>query len=148
LHTPGARPARRVSGLDLGLVTPDREQSCVPALLRAWLLEQARTHLVPWLLREAERVGRAPSRVQVRLQRTRWGSCSSRGGISLNAGLLFLEAELVRYLLIHELCHLEVMNHSRRFWARVRRFEPDCRRLDRRLAESWADIPWWTHELM
>jgi predicted metal-dependent hydrolase len=87
-----------------------------------------------------------PTSVHVRLQRTRWGSCSSSRSVSLNAGLLFLAPELVRYLLIHELCHMIAMNHSRRFWCAVERFEPDCRDLDRRLAEAWGEIPIWAHE--
>jgi predicted metal-dependent hydrolase len=82
----------------------------------------------------------------VRLQRTRWGSCSSAGGISLNAGLLFLAPELVRYLLIHELSHMLVLNHSRRFWRAVERHEPDWRELDRRLSEAWGVVPIWAHE--
>ena len=61
------------------------------------------------------------------MQRTRWGSCSNSGTISLNAALLFLEPPLVRYLFIHELCHLIALNHSRRFWAAVARYEPDYR---------------------
>jgi hypothetical protein len=84
--------------------------------------------------------------VQVRLQRTRWGSCSSTGSVSLNAGLLFLAPELVRYLLIHELCHMIAMNHGRKFWRAVERFEPGCHELDRRLAEAWGEIPIWAHE--
>ena len=52
---------------------------------------------------------------------------------------------LVRYLLIHELCHLLSLNHSRRFWSAVERFEPDYRALDRRLSGAWAAIPLWAH---
>jgi len=145
-HEPGARPICRVAGDALLVRTRDAEGSDGADLLRGWLIEQARLHLKPWLLREAAIVGVRPTGVHVRLQRTRWGSCSSSGGISLNAGLLFLAPELVRYLLLHELCHMIAMNHSRRFWRAVERFEPDCRELDRRLAEAWGEIPIWAHE--
>jgi predicted metal-dependent hydrolase len=101
--------------------------------------------LRPWLWREADRVGKRPSAVQIRVQRTRWGSCSNSAVVSLNAGLMFLDAPLVRYLLVHELCHLFALNHSRRFWSAVARYEPDYRELDRRLGESWAEIPLWAH---
>ena len=50
---------------------------------------------------------------------------------------------IVRYLLVHELCHLFSMNHSRRFWNAVAQFEPDYRALDRRLTAAWALIPLW-----
>ena len=94
-------------------------------------------------MREAARTGRAPKKMQVRLQRTRWGSCSSQGNISLNASALFLERRVARYLLIHELCHLYSLNHSRRFWNCVERYEPDYRRLDRELANAWTEVPLW-----
>jgi hypothetical protein len=61
----------------------------------------------------------------------------------LNLCLLFLAPELMRYLLIHELCHGRHMNHSKRFWTLVGRFEPDYRRLDRALTESWREVPAW-----
>ncbi len=112
-------------------------------LLRNWLLDVGRRHLKPWLAAEAARVGEPYSRVQVRLQRTRWGSCSSGRNISLNAALLFVDPALVRYLLVHELCHLRYLNHSKPYWRLVERFEPDYRRLDARLAEAWAEIPFW-----
>lgn len=111
--------------------------------LRRWLIQEARTVLNPWLEREAARLGLQPRRMQVRLQRTRWGSCSLRGTISLNARALFLAPEIVTYLLVHELCHLRYMAHSRSYWALVERFEPDYLRLDASLSRSWECIPAW-----
>jgi len=146
VHEPAARPICRVADETLLVRTRDAARSDAGDLLRAWLIEQARLHLKPWLTREAQVVGVKPTNVRVRLQRTRWGSCSSSGSISLNAGLLFLAPELVRYLVVHELCHMIAMNHSRRFWRAVERFEPNCHELDRRLGEAWAEIPIWAHE--
>jgi hypothetical protein len=144
-HEPIAKPRCHAAGEVLDVRTRDADHRGAAALLRSWLLDQARTFLRPWLMREAEVVGRHPKGIQVRLQRTRWGSCSSVGNISLNAGLLFLEPPLVRYLLIHELCHLFSLNHSQRFWRYVERYEPTYRELDRQLTEAWAMIPLWAH---
>ena len=119
--------------------TPGRAR----ALLRSWILHEARSHLRPWLLRVGEVVGELPERVQLRLQRTRWGSCSAQRTVSLNAALLLLPPELVRYLMVHELCHLRWLDHSRRYWRLVERFEPDFRALDRRLTEAWMRLPHW-----
>jgi predicted metal-dependent hydrolase len=112
-------------------------------LLRQWLLRRGREHLGPWLATEGQRLGVAPKRVQIRTQRTRWGSCSHQGSISLNAALLLLPAVLVRYLLVHELCHLRHLNHSRRYWRLVGQFDPNYLEHDKRLAASWAEIPVW-----
>jgi predicted metal-dependent hydrolase len=82
-------------------------------------------------------------KVQIRAQRTCWGSRSGSGTISLNVCLLFLEPAVVRYLLIHELCHGRHMDHSKRYWKLVSRFEPRYRCLDKRLTESWRRVPVW-----
>jgi predicted metal-dependent hydrolase len=135
----------RERGSVLEVVTADGQPRGAADALRSWLLDEADYHLVPWLKREAQVVGHRPSNVQVRLQRTRWGSCSNSGTVSLNAALLFLEPAVVRYLFVHELCHLIALNHSRKFWSAVARYEPDYEALDRRLTEAWHEIPVWAH---
>lgn len=65
------------------------------------------------------------NRVSIRDQRSRWGSCSKRGGLNFNYRLLFLEEKLVDYVVVHELCHLGELNHSPAFWALVSRLIPD-----------------------
>lgn len=114
------------------------------ALLRAWLMAQARAALPPMLKEEGLRTGLAHERTQVRLQRSRWGSCSGRGSISLNARLMFLPPELVRYVMVHELCHLRRMDHSRAFWGLVERHVPAYRDLEKRLKEEAGTLvpPW------
>jgi predicted metal-dependent hydrolase len=138
-----ARCRARESVLEVS--TPRADRRGAEDALRNWLLDEADYHLVPWLKRESQVVGRRPTRVQVRLQRTRWGSCSNSGTVSLNAALLFLEPGVVRYLLVHELCHLIALNHSRKFWSAVARYEPDYEALDRQLTKAWHEIPLWAH---
>lgn len=144
-HDPRGPVRCRSQGALLEVTTRDASRRGAVTALRDWLLDEADYHLAPWLLRESQVVGRRPANVQVRLQRTRWGSCSNSGTVSLNAALLFLEPPVVRYLFIHELCHLIALNHSRKFWAAVARFEPDYEALDRRLTQAWHEIPLWAH---
>jgi predicted metal-dependent hydrolase len=144
-HDPAARLRCRVAESVLEVSTPDANGHGADNALRNWLLDEADYHLVPWLKRESHVVGLRAERVQVRLQRTRWGSCSNSGTISLNAALMFLDPAVVRYLFVHELCHLVALNHSRKFWSAVARHEPDYEALDRQLTQAWHEIPLWAH---
>lgn len=121
----------------------DTQDARCRELLRRWLAAKGRTYLVPWIARLASHHGFEHGRIQVRGQKTRWGSCSSRGTLSLNYSLLFLEPPLVRYLMLHELAHTKVMSHSERFWSLLCAMEPRARQLDRQLNEAWRDIPGW-----
>jgi hypothetical protein len=111
--------------------------------LRRWLVERALLCLEGPLATLAAGMGVVPERLQVRCQRTRWGSCSRRGTISLNACLLFQRPEVLRYLIVHELSHLKHMNHSTRFWAEVARHEPQWKALDLELLQGWRRVPSW-----
>lgn len=118
------------------------DKLCVAALKR-WLAGLAKREFEPRLRSLSSQTENSFKRLQVRGQKTCWGSHSSTGTISINYCLLFLEPALVRYLMIHELSHARHMNHSRRFWRAVGRHEPEYRRLDRALSESWPQIPTW-----
>ena len=118
------------------------EKACVDAL-RRWLSGVARKEFEPRLRALAAVTGTPYEKIHIRMQRTCWGSRSCSGTISLNLCLLFVSPELLRYLMIHELCHGRHMNHSKRFWKMVSQHEPRYRSLDRRLGESWKDVPAW-----
>lgn len=111
--------------------------------LQRWLLHEAHAQLLPWLAAVAGRHGFTYTRAQVRRQRTRWGSCSRAGTISINACLLFQSPEVVRYLFVHELAHTVHLDHSRRFWRTVERLEPAWHGLDRELSRGWRLVPQW-----
>jgi hypothetical protein len=115
---------------------------CVTALKR-WLTALGRKEYLPRLRELSEVTGNAFRKLHVRGQKTCWGSHSSTGTISLNYCLMFLEPRLLRYVMIHELCHARHMNHSAGFWRLVGSFERDYRRLDKALNAAWKSIPTW-----
>lgn len=112
-------------------------------LLGSWLTHLAQQELQGRLQHLAQDFGFSFERLQIRRQRTRWGSCSSSGTISLNVCSLFLRPEILRYLMIHELCHTRHMNHSQRFWHLVEQCEPGYRQLDKELSSAWRHVPVW-----
>jgi predicted metal-dependent hydrolase len=113
------------------------------AALRRWLARHAKAALPLWLSNVSQQSGLRHKDLAIKNQRTRWGSCTSRGRITLNCKLLFLPRELVRYVLIHELCHLLEANHSDRFWVHLRQFEPSADALHGRMRDAWKLVPAW-----
>jgi predicted metal-dependent hydrolase len=114
--------------------------------LLAWLRRRALQALGQMLQEEATRHGFSFTGIGIRCQRTRWGSCSARGAISLNLALLFQPEDVVRYLLCHELAHTRHLDHSRRFWQCVAACEPRWRELDAALLQGWRSVPRWILE--
>jgi predicted metal-dependent hydrolase len=111
--------------------------------LRKWLAHKAHKHLVPWLKKISQAEKLPFKRAMVRGQKTRWGSCSTTGTLSLNYKLLFLPAHLVRYVLIHELCHTKHMNHSKKFWTLVGKKEPAYQKARVELRKAGQYVPGW-----
>jgi predicted metal-dependent hydrolase len=75
------------------------------------------------------------NRISIRKQKTRWGSCSSKNNINLNMNLLHLPSELMDYVLLHELVHTRVKNHSNDFWDELDTVVPNARIIDRKLKD-------------
>lgn len=111
--------------------------------LQRFTMREAHAALGPWLAQLSVETGLQFARFQIRRQRTRWGSCSPTGTISLNACLMFQPPPVVNYLLVHELAHTRHMNHSRRFWQLVESCEPRWRELDAALTRGWREVPAW-----
>jgi len=84
---------------------------------------------------EAAALGVSVERIEIRDQRTRWGSCSTRGTLSFNWRLVLAPLDVLDYVVVHELCHLREPNHSRRFWHLVESRRP-----------GWRKQRAWLHE--
>lgn len=134
--------ARAVGGVLVVSGDIDDAEACLGALTR-WLDREARAVLLPMLDDVAARAGIAFAGARVRRQRSRWGSCSGRATISLSRNLVFLPEHLVRALMLHELAHVGVMDHSPRFWAALLELDPDAHhhRAQMRTAGRW--VPAW-----
>ncbi len=96
-------------------------------------IEEARKAVTARVEALAKRGGYAYSSIAIRNQSTRWGSCSARGALSFNYRLIYLPAELLDYLVAHELAHTKHQNHSPRFWEEVGKQVPDWKEKRREL---------------
>ena len=127
----------------LELQGPVEDAELCRHVLGRFLVVQAEQHLPRMLSAVSRQTGLAYRRVSIRRQRSRWGSCSAQGSISLNAALLFLPYHLTRYVLVHELCHTVHLDHSRRFWALVEKHCPDYRTAEREMRDARDYVPRW-----
>jgi predicted metal-dependent hydrolase len=98
----------------------------VPAIER-WYRRAARAEIAPRLDRACAIAGTSYTTLTIRGQRTRWASCSRSGAMSFNWRLLLAPEAVLDYVIWHEVCHLQIMDHSPRFWALVQRRCPDYR---------------------
>jgi len=103
------------------LLVPGADAS---AAIERWYRRAAAKEIAPRLDAAAQALGTTYSALSIRGQRTRWGSCSSRGAMSFNWRLLLAPEQVLDYVVWHEACHLRVMDHSARFWALVREHCP------------------------
>ena len=133
----------RTDGAVLAVVgNVDDAEACLGALSR-WLDRTARERLLPLLAEVAEETGVAYASARVRHVRSRWGSCSARATISLNRALVFVPAHLARSVLVHELAHTRVLDHSDRFWTELTRLDPDAREHRHQLKDAAKYVPPW-----
>jgi predicted metal-dependent hydrolase len=110
-----------------------------PALER-WYRRAARAEIAPRLDRACSAAGTSYSSLTIRGQRTRWASCSRSGAMSFNWRLLLAPETVLDYVIWHEVCHLEVMDHSPRFWALLGLRCPDYRTHARWLRRNGATL--------
>lgn len=88
----------------------------------------------------AEILGVTYGRITIRNQKSRWGSCSSKGNLNFNCLLMLMPPEVLDYVVVHELCHRKEMNHSPQFWAEVRKVLPDYEKQKLWLKEHGNEI--------
>ena len=121
LPEPGRTRAHRRGDL---LLVP--ETDATPALERFYR-RAARAEIAPRLDAATARAGTTYTGLTIRGQKTRWASCSAKGAMSFNWRLLLAPPEILDYVVEHEVCHLEVMDHSPRFWRLLTSRVPDWR---------------------
>lgn len=135
LAAPGALPA-------LALALPSAASAAqIQQSVQAWLMRQARPYFTARLDHFAPQLDVQWRKLSLSSARTRWGSASASGAIRLNWRLMHFKPAVIDYVVVHELSHLRVMDHSPRFWATVGSVMPDYRGLRAQLKDE--AIPRW-----
>jgi len=121
-----------LSGEILTVIVPTpNDPARVEAVVRDWFMRQAKRvfdERMAVCLPLAAALGiPAPQKFTIRLMKTRWGSCSGSGRVTLNLRLVQVDTAFIDYVLLHELCHLRELNHSKRFYALMTSILPDWR---------------------
>jgi predicted metal-dependent hydrolase len=120
-----AQPGRtRVHRRGAALLVPEVGRA---AALERWYRRAARAEIAPRLDAAVARAGTEYTRLTIRAQRTRWASCSTSGAMSFNWRLLLAPEPVLDYVVEHEVCHLEIHDHSPRFWRLLESRVPDWR---------------------
>ncbi len=89
------------------------------------LTDEARSYIPHRVTHYADLLGVHPGRITIRCQKTRWGSCSAKGNLNFNCLLMLTPPEVIDSVVVHEVCHLLEMNHSKRFYEHVYRVYPE-----------------------
>jgi predicted metal-dependent hydrolase len=125
-RTPVAPRTRiALAGATLTITTPNTDPATLRDALEAWYRRQARTIFAARVAHWNARFGFTYGRISIKDQKSRWGSCSHSGNLNFNWRLLLAPADVLDYIVIHELAHLKEANHSPRFWAIVATLCPD-----------------------
>jgi predicted metal-dependent hydrolase len=115
--------------------TPTEDGKAV--YLRNWLKKELRKKLDFYLEKFSEKLEIHYKKVYIRVQKTKWASCSSKGNLSFNLILVSLPDKLIEYVVLHEVIHLMESTHNRDFWNLVKKYIPDYKEREALLAEFW-----------
>ncbi len=132
--------SRVVRDADVRTLTVEHDPASAPlaAVLEGWYRQEARTLLTARAAQVAADLGVTYARLTIRDGRSRWGSCSSAGGLNFSWRLILAPPDVLEYLVVHELAHLRELNHSPRFWAIVAEHCPEYRLQQRWLKDHGA----------
>ncbi|HWH45933.1 MAG TPA: SprT family zinc-dependent metalloprotease [Thermoleophilaceae bacterium] len=134
------RPHVRRSGESLHVFAGAPGEEAVRDALERWYRRRARAEVASRLDAACARAGTSYTRLSIRGQRTRWASCSQAGAMNFNHRLLLAPPEILDYVVEHEVAHLEVLDHSARFWALVAARCPAYRERERWLRDHGPSL--------
>lgn len=123
------KPGIMLSQGELLVLCAEPDEGKVAAALREWYVCQAKQVIPERVAHYAQRMGETYGNVRIKDLKSRWGSCSSKRNLNFNWRLVLAPLSVLDYVVVHELCHLKEMNHSRAFWDLVAAEMPDYKKM-------------------
>ncbi|MGI6037137.1 MAG: M48 family metallopeptidase [Limnochordia bacterium] len=120
-----SNPQVSLAGEQLCISSPSFEPDYLRKLLEGWYRYEGQREIEERVAVFAPLVGKAPREIRVKEQKRRWGSCTSQGRLLFNWRCVMAPKAILDYIVVHEMCHLQQMNHSPRFWRLVGQILPD-----------------------
>ena len=111
--------------------------------LREWCMQKSSEYLLPWIKQLSKETGLTYNRVTIKSMSSCWGSCTALKNISLNYQLIFLPPHCARYILLHELCHIQHLNHSQQFWQLLKKWDVNAILHRKQCRQAQATLPNW-----
>ncbi len=130
------KPQRPSLQFDNGFTMSQTAQRRGASAFTRWYKEQAYVVISERVTQFAKRYGFTPKAVKITSAKTRWGSCSSNGNLSFSWRLVMAPLDVVDYVIVHELAHLRVKDHSSKFWKAVESIDPEYKRKRKWLREN------------
>jgi len=106
------------------LMIKDHSEEIKEALIR-WMKKASKSRVEQFVRQHAEKKQLFPQTIKIKTQKSRWGSCGIHNDININWLLIIAPPEVLEYVVVHELCHIKIRNHSAHFWALVAEHLPD-----------------------
>ncbi len=134
------KPVVRLLGGRFIVQTPAWDKKIIGNAMECWYRNKAQEQISERIEYYQPWINAKPNKVTIKKQKKRWGSCSSRGNLNFNWRIIMAPAEVIDYVVVHEMCHLVHLNHSRNFWELVASILPDYKNRKGWLQKNGASL--------
>lgn len=125
---------------EIVVIMKQKKLQLIPELLEGWYKEQIKNLIYNKLDYYNSFINRKISNVRIKNHKKRWGSCSNLGNLNFNWRIILMPDEMFDYIVVHELCHLIHMNHSKEYWKSVERILPDYKEREKWIRQNGAKL--------
>jgi hypothetical protein len=136
------RPEVKLTKERLCVCAPTADKNTIETALEAWYRERAKEIILERVNYYQDKIPKVPNRIVIKGQKKRWGSCSSKGNLNFNWRVVMAPLAVMDYIVVHEMCHLVHLNHSKEFWNLVAQMLPDYKNRQKWFKINGVSLSW------